>query len=203
MKATEVLDCTKDLFDVVGVVDSFLIVGLESRIDRDLDTFAWDGKKGDWKFPGFYQHFGWRVDSVIQRLKERGVGAKQKRYSELNIKELALKAGIGKWGKNSLVIHEKFGPWLRFVVIEVGIVVSPPAVEIEPENLHIPYPGCKNCQRCLKSCPVSSLLKPFRLSQKEKCLAYLQLEVPPISPTPAPIRRCDKCLTACRPQSRK
>jgi epoxyqueuosine reductase QueG len=115
-----------------------------------------------------------------------------------------VKAGIGKWGKNSLIIHEKFGPWLRFAAIEVNLVVSPHASDIEPENLHVPHPGCKDCQRCLEACPVSGLLKSFRLTRKEKCLAFIQLEIPPtISPIPSSLRRCDKCLTVCMPQSRE
>lgn len=204
MMEGEILDCARDLFDVAGVVGSYLIVGLESRIDRDLDTFVWDEEKRKWRFPGFYRYFGPKVDSVIQRLKQRGVPAKQKRYGDLNIKELAVRAGLGKWGKNSLIIHEKFGPWLRFVVIEVKMVISPCPVEPETDNLYAPYSECENCYKCLKVCPVNNLLEPFKLTCKEKCLAYVQLEIPPtISPVPSPLRRCDKCLAACRPQSRK
>ena len=202
MKADEILDCVRELFDVVGITGSCLILGLESRVDRDLDTFAWDEEKGEWRFPGFYQYFGSKVDVAIQRLKERGVPAKQRRYGDLNIKELAVKAGIGKWGKNSLAIHEKFGPWLRFVVVELGIVFYPYPSD-EAEVSHISYSGCRNCNRCLKTCPVNNLLEPFRLTFKEKCLSYVQLEIPTISPASTLLRRCDRCLTACKPQSRR
>jgi len=195
----KIVEYTRSLFDAVGVVNNFLILGLESRVERNLDTFIWNGK--DWKFPGFYQYFTPKTRSVIQRIREKGFRAQQIRYSKLNIKELAVKAGLGKWGKNSLVIHPEFGPWLRFVAIETDAPL-PQAPPIR--NSRLVFPGCENCNRCLKACPVNGLLKPFRLKPKEKCLAYIQLTIPPtISPTATVLRRCDKCLTACMPQSRE
>ncbi len=195
----EIVEYAKKIFDVAGIVNNFLILGLESRTDRDLDTFIWDGKK--WKFPGFYRYFTPKVKLVIQRIREKGFRAQQIRYSKLNIKELAVRAGLGKWGKNSLVIHPKYGPWLRFVAIETDASL-PQALLIR--NSRAVFPGCKNCDRCLSACPVIGLLEPFRLRNKEKCLAYVQLATPlTVSPTTTSIRRCDKCLTACMPQSRE
>jgi len=195
----EIVEYAKKIFDVAGIVNNFLILGLESRTDRDLDTFIWDGKK--WKFPGFYRYFTPKVKLVIQRIREKGFRAQQIRYSKLNIKELVVKAGLGKWGKNSLVIHPKFGPWLRFVAVETD---APLLSTLPIRNPRVIFTGCENCNRCLSACPISGLLKPFKLTCKEKCLAYVQLTIPPtISPTATVLRRCDKCLTACMPQSRE
>ena len=185
----EIIDSAREIFDAVGVVvkgqKTFLILGLVSRPDRDLDQFVSDGRK--WKFPGFYQHFVPRVKALVQNLKEEGFRVEQKKYSELNIKKMAIEAGIGCWGKNSLVIHPKFGPWLRFVVLETDAPLELTVSEI-PNDL------CGGCDTCLRACPISGLLEAYKLIDEKRCLAYLELE----NPTPKLTSRCDKCLTPCR-----
>jgi ferredoxin len=187
-KMKEVLDYTREFFDALGVVvegrKTFLILGLVSRPDRDLDIFVSDGRK--WKFPGFYQHFTPRVKVVVQKLEERGFRVKQKKYSKLDVKKMAVKAGIGCWGKNSLVIHPKFGPWLRFVVLETN-------TSLEPTISELPNDLCGKCEACLRACPVNGLLEPYKLVSEKRCLAYLQLD----NPTSGSTSRCDKCLISC------
>ena len=184
----EILSLARELFDVVGVVvegqKTFLILGLVSRPNRDLDVCVSDGRR--WRFPGFYQHFTPKVKVLVQKLREEGFKAKQRKYSELNLKEMAIRAGIGFWGKNSLVIHSRFGPWLRFVALETNVPFKPTVYETSPRL-------CEECDACLRACPVEGLLEPYKLMSKERCLAYLQLE----NPTLKPISRCDKCLISC------
>lgn len=184
----EILDFAREIFDAVGVVvegrKTFLILGLVSRSDRDLDTFVSGGRR--WGFPGFYQHFTPRVKALVKKLREKGFRAEQKRYSELNLKELAIRAGIGCWGKNSLVIHSKFGPWLRFMVLETN-------APLESTVSDMPNDLCGKCESCLKACPKEGLLEPYKLTDKTRCLAYLEIE----DPTPKPASRCDKCLVPC------
>ena len=98
----EIIDSARDIFDSVGVIienqKTFLILGLASKPDRDIDTYISDGKK--WKFTGFFQHVRPRVEEVIKIIKERGYKAKKIVYSELDIKRMAIRAGIGSRGKN-------------------------------------------------------------------------------------------------------
>jgi ferredoxin len=184
----DIIDYAKEIFDAVGVINrdqkTFLIVALASKPDRDLDTFTSDGKK--WKFPGFYHHFNPKIESLLRTIKEKGFKATQRKYSDFNIKEMALEAGIGWQGKNSLIIHPKFGPWLRFVVLEINTSFKPAVPEI-------PYNLCEKCEACLKACPVKGLLKPYRLTEKKDCLAYIELD----QPTTGPVPRCNKCLIFC------
>lgn len=184
----ELLDFAREVFDVAGVVTegrkTFLILGLVSRPDRDLDVFISNG--WGWKFPGFYEHFTPKVKALVQKLKGKGFSSEQKRYYELNLKEMAIRAGLGCWGKNSLVIHPQFGPRLRFVALETD-------APLEPTVSEVPADLCGNCDACLKACPVEGLLRPYKLTSRLECLAYIQLE----APTPKPASRCDKCLAPC------
>lgn len=185
----EVLRYTQELFDAVGTVDSFLILGLESRKNRDIDNFI--VKDGKYKFPGFAKFFGPKIKFLVKKISEYGFKAKQQKYSEVNIKQLAVRAGIGKWGKNSLVIHPEFGPWLRFVVIETDFPFTTQTLR----ELRTIYENCHNCSRCINACP-NMAIKNFFLPHPEKCIAYLQLD----KPTKSLSRRCDACLAACKPQ---
>lgn len=184
----EVIDFAREIFDTVGVViedkRTFLILGLVSKPDRDLDTFISDGRR--WEALGFKKYFTPKVKTIIQKLKGEGFFIKQKRYSDLNIKEMAVRAGIGCWGKNSLVIHPKFGPWLRFVALETNAPLEPSISEIQNDL-------CGQCDICLRNCPVEGLLEPYKLIDATKCLAYIQLENPTTEPTP----RCNSCLACC------
>jgi len=184
----DIIDHAKKFFDVIGIINrdqkTFLIVALVSRPDRDLDIFTSDGKK--WKFPGFYNHFNPKIKSLLRIIKEQGFKATQKKYSEFDIKEMAVEAGIGWQGKNSLIIHPKYGPWLRFVVLEINTFFKPAIPEI-PDNL------CEKCEACLKGCPVDGLLEPYLLTDKKSCLAYIELDKPALEPVP----RCNKCLIYC------
>lgn len=183
----EIINQAKEIFDVIGIINNgqktFLILALVSRPDRDLDTFISDGKK--WKFPGFYKNFNPKVKKIIQMIKERGIGVCQRRYSELNIKKMAIDAGIGWRGKNSLVIHPKFGPWLRFIVLEIDTFYKS-TIAKKSEKL------CNECNVCLESCP-KNVLEPYTLKDKKLCLAYIELDKPVSKPVP----RCDKCLISC------
>ncbi len=187
-RINEILEYAQELFDTVGAVDNFLILGLESRKNRDLDQFM--VKDGKYRFPGFAKYFSPKINVLVKKIREHGFKANQLKYSEINIKQLAVKAGLGKWGKNSLVIHHKFGPWLRFVVIESDF----PFATQTSRELRTIYGECHNCSRCIKACP-TMVIDDFRVLQPQKCIAYLQLGNPN-----AFGRRCDICLEACKPQ---
>ena len=184
----EIMKYIQKHFDVAGGVDNFLILGLESRKNRDLDTFIVE-KSGRPKFPGFFKHFAPKTEFVIKKLRQ--VGEAKQVKTEIEIKPLAVRAGIGKWGKNSLVIHPEFGPWLRFVVIETTFrfPLKPEASELSV------YEGCQDCSYCINACNVSAI-SLFGVPKREKCMAYAQLNYP----TKRLSRRCDACLQACRPQ---
>ncbi|MDD5569087.1 MAG: hypothetical protein PHG23_01575 [Candidatus Pacebacteria bacterium] len=182
-----VIDLARTLFDSVGVViedkRTFLILGLVSKPKRNLDLFVSNGKK--WGFVGFYRNFNPRVDKIIGLIEKKGFCAKQMRYPDLDIKRMAIKAGIGCRGKNSLVINPDFGPWLRFAVVETNI----PLEEAFPEVTDL----CGECTKCLEACPVKGLLEPYKITDKTRCLAYLEIGNPTSGPTP----RCNKCLICC------
>lgn len=99
-------------------------------------------------------------------------------------KALARRAGLGWIGKNTILINEKFGPWIL-----LGEIITD--LEIEPD---LPVEDrCGDCNKCLSVCPTNALLKPFLLDSS-KCISYLTIEQ---RNNPSSKYGCDICLESC------
>jgi epoxyqueuosine reductase len=106
----------------------------------------------------------------------------------------AVRAGLGWYGKNTLVLLPRAGSWfvLGSVVTDAPLVVP----EAEPVE-----DGCGTCTRCAAACPTGALDEPGVLDAR-RCLAWL-LEAPgdfPIEHRVAlggRIYGCDACQEAC------
>jgi epoxyqueuosine reductase len=106
----------------------------------------------------------------------------------------AVRAGVGWWGKNSMVISPKFGPWLL-----LGSVVTDARLPTtEPMRR-----DCGKCRACLPACPTGAFVEPGVLDAT-RCIAYWA-QTPGV--IPRGLRRawtdrvygCDDCLDACPP----
>lgn len=116
-------------------------------------------------------------------------------------KALAAKAGLGFFGKNTLLIHPKFG---TFVLIS-GILTS---IDLPRSAAKARLPRCGSCTKCLDACPTSALISPYRLDAA-KCLSSLlieskgALESPEKVHNPGYIFGCDICQDVCPHNVRK
>jgi len=66
---------------------------------------------------------------------------------------MAVKAGLGKIGKQGLLITKKFGPRQRLSIIAVNIDNLPE----NPREDFVIDKYCKKCKRCVNLCPVSAI----------------------------------------------
>jgi len=199
----EIIARARSLFDVVGVAsdpstnDTILILGLVSTPERDLDDFVSVGTKTILR--GFAQHAKDKEDALIEFIGEQGFAAElvgelgYPLHGKPNLKHLAVAAGVGKQGKNTLVIHPRFGPWLRFMAIrtDAPLAATGPGIYSKEEN-----PYCENCQECVQSCPAGILL-PYRLVDADSCLAAVSGE------RRSELAICDKCVVVCPVGERK
>jgi epoxyqueuosine reductase len=199
----EIIARARSLFDVVGVAsdpstnDTILILGLVSTPERDLDDFASTGTKTILR--GFARHAKDKEDALIAFIEERGFAAElvgelgYPLHGKPNLKHLAVAAGVGKQGKNTLIIHPRFGPWLRFMAIrtDAPLAATGPGIYSKEEN-----PYCENCQKCVQACPAGVLL-PYRLVDASSCLAAVSEE------RGSELAICDKCVVVCPVGERK
>ena len=192
-----IIDKARRLFDAVGVVshsgESFLILGLLTTPQQDLDDFFMD-EVGDFRIRGFELHAQPKLESLISFIQERGLTAELRgrcgypRGEDLNLKQQAVIAGLGKWGKNSLVIHPSFGSWLRFMAIKVQAPLTPtgPGIDNHEQN-----PLCDGCTACIDACP-AEVLESYYLRDRANCQASI-----PLFPQIGKLVLCDRCLVAC------
>lgn len=110
-------------------------------------------------------------------------------------KALAVQAGLGWFGKNTLLIHKKFG---TFILLS-GLFTT---LEFIDTVTHPRLPRCGSCQKCLDACPSKALVSPYKLDAK-KCLSYHLIESKKTIPkeiqekNPGYIFGCDACQDAC------
>lgn len=116
-------------------------------------------------------------------------------------KALAVRSGLGWFGKNTLLIHRKFG---TFTLLS-GILTT---VEVQDKTLELRLPRCGTCTRCLDACPTGALEKPYLLNAS-KCLSNHLIESK--DPLPDEIKKnnpgyifgCDICQDVCPHNIRK
>ena len=163
MNLTErILSYAHTYFDVAGLyrlstIENALILGLESTPQRNLDHFE---KINDGLFMmGFKQYVQPGLQSIITKLGDEGILTKpigkygyiSKRADDfINYKNAAIKAGLGKRGKNTIVINPVFGTRLRFAALKIDAFV-----ETTEDNTDEGSPFCQTCSICINECPVS------------------------------------------------
>jgi epoxyqueuosine reductase len=107
-------------------------------------------------------------------------------------REAAARAGVGFYGKNTLLITRRHGSW-----VVLGTLVTD--VELEPTP---PLPtDCGSCTLCIEACPTDALDEPGTLDAT-RCLSYWTQ-----SPEPIPdeyrealegqVYGCDICQDVC------
>jgi ferredoxin len=196
--ARDILNFTGSLFDVVGVTEqpdygTLLVVGLESTPERDLDEFG--RENGDINLFGFGKHMSPLLESALSFMRDKGFSPEvvgkygYPRASQLNLKKLAIQAGMGKRGKHSVVLHDEYGPRLRFAAIKMGASLQ---LKNELPQKEAVSQFCSDCSLCLEVCPVG-ILEPYRMADVPKCLSNVVI----MEEQGGRMVPCDECLKVC------
>jgi epoxyqueuosine reductase len=107
-------------------------------------------------------------------------------------REAAARAGVGFYGKNTLLITRKFGSW-----IVLGTLVTDQELEhTRPLEL-----DCGSCTLCIDACPTGALDEPGTLDST-KCLSYWTQSPKPMPDAYGPalgaqVYGCDICQDVC------
>jgi epoxyqueuosine reductase len=148
---------------------------------------------------GTLPRYAWQdaYSELRKRLDELGtlLGGKYQVFVDSNDhvdREGAVRAGVGFYGKNTMVITRNHGSWvvLGTLVTETEIEATPP-LELD----------CGSCRLCIDACPTGALDEPGELDAT-KCLSYWTQAPRPIpdefrSELGATVYGCDVCQEAC------
>lgn len=110
-------------------------------------------------------------------------------------KALAVQAGLGWFGKNSLLIHRRFGTF----TLLAGLFTT---LEIPNPVMNLSLAKCGSCKRCMDACPTQAIVAPYKVDAS-LCLSYHLIESKNEIPesikkqNPGYIFGCDICQDAC------
>lgn len=109
-------------------------------------------------------------------------------------RDLARRAGLGWFGKNTNLLHPRLGSFF-FLGVLVLAAELPPSAPFEADR-------CGSCTRCLEACPTDAFVGP-RVLDATRCVSYLTIEqrgeIPPELRAGVGDRLygCDVCQSVC------
>ena len=190
----EIQEYTKRTTEIMSNAKSIVVIGIHVWDDM-LELAIRKGER--WVYPGYFP-LQVPVRAVIHHLEKKGYKAVP--LQSVSIKRLAQMAGFGNFGKNALIIHQTFGPWIRLDVVLTN-------AEMKADR---PYEQdlCDDCEECIRACPVEALT-PYKVDDA-KCLVGVHLTGKEISEYVKELERyepsftknahlmCVECQKACK-----
>lgn len=110
----------------------------------------------------------------------------------------AHRAGLGWWGRSTLLLVPGQGPWVL-----LGSVVTDAPLPVTGDDV---ADGCGTCRRCLDACPTGAFVAPGVLDAR-RCLAWLVQDTGELPPEwrmalGDRLYGCDECQEVCPPGRR-
>nr|WP_246226766.1 4Fe-4S double cluster binding domain-containing protein [Entomospira culicis] len=109
----------------------------------------------------------------------------------LNEKKLAVDAGIGVYGKNSLVIVDGWGSFVVLLAVELPLYF----LHLQPVNRVAER--CLSCNLCQRACPPNALHHAYRLDRTLCLQSMASNGMLPVSDNLPVIYGCDICQNVC------
>ena len=145
----------------------------------------------------YHFHFKRELDSVAKSLRALFPEEEFLCFTDsapILERDLAYRAGVGWFGKNTCLIHPDHGSLFFIGQILTSLKCETTAA---PINDH-----CGTCDRCIRACPTGALESPRQLNAN-KCISFWTIEAREAGPEALRVKTgdwffgCDICQTVC------
>lgn len=142
------------------------------------------------------------LDPICRKAEELlGEGAECHAYADtgpLKDRFLVLRSGLGKIGRNQMMIHEKYGSFFFVAYITLNVEIEP-----DEEVAYVNGIDCLKCDQCARACPGGAMLEDGSfawercmsgITQKKGDLEDWEIEILKKGTT---VFGCDVCQVVC------
>lgn len=148
------------------------------------------------RIPDYHKVVIKRLEKICEFIKQEKPDANVLPFVDsgpLADKYLAYQAGLGFFGKNLLLINEKYGSYVFIGYIITDLSLAPDAPSMKT---------CDNCDRCINACPGGALKDAFDFDA-QACVSYItqrktiSSEQEKILSAQSSVYGCDICQEVC------
>jgi epoxyqueuosine reductase len=141
----------------------------------------------------------WTGLQLITFLRKKGYDAREaprghvdekNKIAPISFKLAAYEAGIGVFGRPSMIITPEFGPR-----INLGVVLTD--ATLKPDQRKENFNPCQNCNSCITACPVNAIeskLPPPTGFDRKKCVCLVDWIR---ERTNGQVKLCGRCFSVC------
>jgi len=152
---------------IISIAQCYLIEETEDVQDKKQPL----GKIAKYDIGNFYYDVKLKLKKIIDFInQETDFKYKSKNkscYISLTEKPIAQRAGVGWYGKNGIIISERFGSW-----VVLGEIIT----ELELDTDESLQRDCGDCTICINSCPTKAIVSPYVID-RTKCLQFISERV--------------------------
>jgi epoxyqueuosine reductase len=131
-------------------------------------TFNWDGKPLPFIVPPTYL-YGQETDKRVEDLLTEALGPQGYRVAKATLPEklLAVRSGLGAYGKNNICYVPGLGSFHRLVAFYSDCPCQEDTWQ-EPQAME----ACADCSACLRKCPTGAITAERFLLHAERCITF-------------------------------
>jgi len=148
---------------IISVAQCYLIEETEDTQDKEQLY----GKIAKYDVGNFYYDVKLKLKKIIDFINQKTdykFKSKNKScYISLTEKPIARRAGVGWYGKNGIIVTERFGSW-----VVLGEIIT----ELELDTDEPLQRDCGDCTICIDSCPTKAIVSPYVID-RTNCLQFI------------------------------
>ncbi len=156
-------------------------------------TMAFDGLD-------YHQAIGQSLNQILDKLQSEVQGLQGVRSLDIHPvleRDLAYRAGLGWFGKSSMLISRKHGPFFL-----IGSLFLNQKLNLDKQDFVADH--CGSCRRCVDSCPTEAIEENTRTINASQCLSTFSIEtrgdhkiLPKTKTSIKEVFGCDICQSVC------